>query len=153
LTSTKGGKKILYTANIGDARIVIGRKGKAERLTVDHKASDPEEGKRITDSGGALFNKKIGGTLAVSRAFGDTELKRWGLIAEPYTRKTNVEDGDSHLIVACDGLWDVCGDQEAIDLISSVAPSTSAKQLAGMLLRYALEHGTKDNLTIIVVKL
>jgi len=42
-----GEDRILYTANCGDARIVLNRGGKAIRLTKDHKPNDPEEKKEL----------------------------------------------------------------------------------------------------------
>jgi serine/threonine protein phosphatase PrpC len=35
---TVADKRLLHTANCGDARIVLCRNGQAQRLTVDHKA-------------------------------------------------------------------------------------------------------------------
>jgi serine/threonine protein phosphatase PrpC len=37
---TVADKRLLHTANCGDARIVLCRNGQAQRLTVDHKARD-----------------------------------------------------------------------------------------------------------------
>lgn len=39
--------RTLYTANIGDTRAVISRKGRASRLTIDHKATEPSEIERV----------------------------------------------------------------------------------------------------------
>jgi protein phosphatase PTC1 len=47
----EGSKRMLFTANVGDSRCILVRDGKAIRLTIDHKASLPEEAKRITDAG------------------------------------------------------------------------------------------------------
>lgn len=69
-------KRMLFTANVGDSRAILIRNGKAIRLTVDHKASLPEEAKRITDAGGFIGrNKRVNGVLAISRALGDHMLK------------------------------------------------------------------------------
>ena len=57
-------------------------------LTIDRKASDPEEVARIAESGGFVANGRVQGTLAVSRALGDSQLKAPGrrvLIADPGT--------------------------------------------------------------------
>ena len=56
-----GIRRVLYTANVGDARAVLCRKGKAVRLTYDHKGSDPQEAKRITDAGGFVMNNRVTG--------------------------------------------------------------------------------------------
>lgn len=56
-------RRILYTANAGDARAVLCRGGKAVRLTYDHKGSDRQEAKRITDAGGFVMGGRVNGEL------------------------------------------------------------------------------------------
>lgn len=111
----------LFTANVGDSRAVLCRGGKAVRLTIDHKASLPEEAKRITDAGGFIGrNKRVNGVLAISRALGDHMLKENDVVsAEPFTTDTQLTDEDTHVLLACDGVWDVMTDQEAIDFIQT----------------------------------
>lgn len=55
-------KRVLYTANVGDARTVLCRGGRAIRLTYDHKGTDEHESKRITEKGGFLLNNRVNGT-------------------------------------------------------------------------------------------
>jgi protein phosphatase PTC1 len=43
------------------------------------------------------------GALAVTRAFGDRELKKW-VIAKPHIYITELEETDTHVIIACDGV-------------------------------------------------
>lgn len=79
-TSTQ---KIMFTANCGDARIVLkytilfqfrditsfadslfnnySRKGKAIRLSKDHKADSLEEQKRVESEGGVMLQGKVAG--------------------------------------------------------------------------------------------
>jgi len=139
----------LFTANIGDARIVLSQNGNAVALTKDHKATDPEEIERIQKMGGLMIQGKLGGALAVSRAFGDSELKPWVSI-EPYIQVTKLSATDDLLIIACDGLWDVCTNQEAVDLIKN---DKDPQLMSEKLLKYSLEHGTRDNVSIIVLAL
>lgn len=54
-------KRVLYTANVGDARTVLCRGGKAIRLTYDHKGTDEHESRRITEKGGFLLNNRVNG--------------------------------------------------------------------------------------------
>ena len=97
-------QRVLYTANVGDARIVLCRNGKALRLSYDHKGSDENEGKRITNAGGLILNNRVNGVLAVTRALGDAYMKDL-VTGHPYTTETVIQaDMDEFLILACDGV-------------------------------------------------
>lgn len=97
-------QRVLYTANVGDARIVLCRSGKALRLSYDHKGSDENEGKRITNAGGLVLNNRVNGVLAVTRALGDSYLKDL-VTGHPYTTETVIQpDSDEFIILACDGV-------------------------------------------------
>ena len=94
----------LYTANVGDARIILCRSGKALRLSYDHKGSDENEGKRITNAGGLILNNRVNGVLAVTRALGDTYMKDL-VTGHPYTTETVIQpELDEFIIIACDGV-------------------------------------------------
>ncbi|KAI9003590.1 phosphatase 2C-like domain-containing protein [Gaertneriomyces semiglobifer] len=141
--------RVLYTANVGDARAVLCRDGQAVRLSYDHKGSDPAEAKRVIDTGGFMMNNRVNGVLAVTRSLGDVSMKEW-IIGSPYTTETVLTERDSFLILACDGLWDVCTDQTASDLIRDVEDPQKA---AEMLLEHALENFSTDNLSVLTVRL
>lgn len=64
LTAEKS--RVLYTANVGDARIVLCRNGKALRLSYDHKGSDENEGKRVANAGGLILNNRVNGQLSLT---------------------------------------------------------------------------------------
>ncbi|KAJ2785403.1 phosphatase 2C [Coemansia interrupta] len=147
-------QRTLYCANAGDARAVLSRSGAATRLTYDHKGDDLREIERISESGGYVFNGRVNapltlGILAVTRALGDSSLKQY-VIGNPYTTETILEDSDDVLILACDGLWDVCSDQEAVDLIRTETDPTHASQA---LLDYALSNESMDNITTMVFRI
>jgi len=67
---------MLTIANLGDSRAVIGlQDGSALRITKDHKATDPTEQDRVKAAGGMIYNNRVNGVLAITRALGDYDLK------------------------------------------------------------------------------
>ncbi|KAI3399089.1 hypothetical protein diail_7889 [Diaporthe ilicicola] len=142
-------QRVLYTANVGDARIILCRSGKALRLSYDHKGSDENEGKRISNAGGLILNSRVNGVLAVTRALGDSYMKDL-VTGHPYTTETVIQpDIDEFIIIACDGLWDVCSDQEACDLVRNVQDPGAASKL---LVDHALARFSTDNLSCMIVR-
>ena len=75
-------------------------------MSYDHKASDQAEVSRIKAGGGIVMDGRVGGTLAITRAFGDHSLKKEGVIANPYIKKHVLKISDKFLIIASDGVWD-----------------------------------------------
>ncbi|KAI9867872.1 MAG: Protein phosphatase 2C 1 [Trichoglossum hirsutum] len=142
-------QRVLYTANVGDARIVLCRNGKALRLSYDHKGSDENEGKRVANAGGLILNNRVNGVLAVTRALGDAYMKDL-VTGHPYTTETVIQpEVDEFIILACDGLWDVCSDQEAVDLIRhNHDPQNASKALVD----HALARFSTDNLSCMIVR-
>ncbi|KAL3474149.1 phosphatase 2C-like domain-containing protein [Aspergillus californicus] len=143
-------QRLLYTANVGDARVVLCRNGKALRLSYDHKGSDENEGRRIANAGGLILNNRVNGVLAVTRALGDAYIKDL-VTGHPYTTETVIQpDLDEFIILACDGLWDVCSDQEAVELIRNVSDAQEASKI---LVDHALARFSTDNLSCMVIRL
>ena len=104
LKGTAQRQRVLYTANVGDARIILCRAGKALRLSYDHKGSDENEGKRIANAGGLILNNRVNGVLAVTRALGDSYMKDL-VTGHPYTTETVIQaELDEFIIIACDGV-------------------------------------------------
>jgi len=145
----QGEQKVLYAANAGDARAVLNRNGKALRLSYDHKGSDEGETKRIVDAGGFVVLNRVNGILAVTRSLGDHAMKDY-VIGDPHLTEVKLEPTDTHVIIACDGLWDVASDQEAVDL---VVQETDAQKMSEKLLVHALKNGSTDNISVMVVVL
>jgi len=147
LLRKQGDEKILYAANAGDARAVLNRGGQALRLSYDHKGSDEGETKRIVDAGGFVVLNRVNGILAVTRSLGDHAMKDY-VIGDPHLTEVKLEPTDTHVIIACDGLWDVASDQEAVDL---VIQETDAQKMSEKLLVHALKNGSTDNISVMVV--
>jgi len=141
-------RRVLYVANAGDARGVLCRAGQAVRLTYDHKGSDRQEARRIMDAGGFVMSGRVNGVLAVTRSLGDPSMKEF-VVGAPYTTRTVLGEHDEFLILACDGLWDVVSDQNAVELVRDVHDAQKASE---KLLQYALDHHTTDNVTVLVVR-
>jgi serine/threonine protein phosphatase PrpC len=129
------------------------------RLTVDHGIDALPEVKRIEQAGGFVFRGRVCGLLAITRSLGDQILKQF-ITAQPAVREISVpaDTKDQYfLIVACDGLWDVMTDLEAVNLVVAYCnddPSYDGQkksQAADCLVKESLRRGTSDNVTAVVV--
>lgn len=96
--------------------------GHAYDLSYDRKGGDPEEVARIARAGGFVTNGRVMGSLAVSRALGDLQLKEQGnmklqrvLIPDPELSCFYPTENDEFILIATDGLWDVMTSQAAVD--------------------------------------
>ena len=158
----QGPRRYVYTANCGDARAVLCHDGKAVRLSMDHKATDEPEKRRVESAGGFVVRKRVMGVLAVARAFGDFAFKKF-VTPEPFTSTTKLNAASHFLVIACDGVWDVLEDQEAVDIVrehvrpkapapSGTPPAAAAMRSAGeRIVRESLRRGSTDNVTCLVV--
>eukprot|EP00287_Rhodomonas_sp_CCMP768_P028518 CAMPEP_0202854512 /NCGR_PEP_ID=MMETSP1389-20130828/91040_1 /ASSEMBLY_ACC=CAM_ASM_000865 /TAXON_ID=302021 /ORGANISM="Rhodomonas sp., Strain CCMP768" /LENGTH=466 /DNA_ID=CAMNT_0049533105 /DNA_START=63 /DNA_END=1464 /DNA_ORIENTATION=+ len=170
----------LFVANLGDSRAVLSRGGTAEALSVDHKPDVPSERERIEaldgkvecrgcwrvmgSAGGAAYRG-----LAVSRAFGDVDWKVPVSLVEskPEVKVAQLKPDDEFLVIGCDGVWDVLSNQEAVDLArrhvlpvnadgagpDSGVTERAAEKAAREITVAALERGTMDNVTVVVMAL
>ncbi|KAH7818308.1 putative Protein phosphatase 2C [Monocercomonoides exilis] len=146
----RDGKEVvmIYSANCGDARSVLISGGQSHRLSLDHKPTLPTEIERIEEAGGLVVLGRVSGVLAVSRALGDHVMKQF-VISDPFVSEAEVKEGDAHIVVACDGLWDVVSDETAAGFISSA--KGNCQSIAENLVKYALDLGSTDNISVMVV--
>ncbi|KAG0470699.1 hypothetical protein HPP92_017399 [Vanilla planifolia] len=141
----------LFVANVGDSRAVICRGGKAVAVSRDHKPDRTDERQRIEDAGGFVMwagTWRVGGVLAVSRAFGDRLLKQY-VVADPEIQEEVVDGSLEFLILASDGLWDVVSNEESVAMVK---PIEEPEQAAKALLQEASRRGSADNITCVVVR-
>ncbi|CAL8468810.1 g8351 [Coccomyxa elongata] len=141
----------VVVAHVGDSRAVLSRGGRAIALSEDHKPNRSDERSRIEAAGGVVVwagTWRVGGVLAVSRAFGDRLLKRY-VVATPDVREEKLTSQDDVMILASDGLWDVLTNQEAVSLIKDIL---DAEKAAKRLTDEAYGRGSNDNISCIVLR-
>ena len=146
--------------NTGDSRCVFCIDNVAVCKTKDHKPNWPEEQQRITSLGGKIyydgFDWRIK-DLSVSRAFGDLDAQPF-LTNRPDVSRHRIKKNDKFMILACDGLWDVFDNQDAVNIVLDLCYDIKtgkrkeckinvAKRLADL----AIEKGSTDNVTVTVV--
>lgn len=140
----------LLVANVGDSRVVACRDGSALPLSIDHKPDRSDERQRIEDAGGFVIwagTWRVGGVLAVSRAFGDKLLKQF-VTAEPEIMEQEI-DGVDFIIIASDGLWNVISNKDAVSLVQDMKDTEAASR---RLTEEAFARGSSDNITCLVVR-
>jgi protein phosphatase 2C len=158
------GDRQLYIGNCGDSRAVLCRSGMAIPLTEDHKAARDDETARVEAAGGEVMwwnGERVMGVLAVSRSIGDHYLRPF-VIAQPEVTILSRSAEDELLLLASDGLWDVLSNQEAVSLAQrclrraqqrGASRQTAARVAASVLTRAAIDQGSSDNVTVVVVDL
>lgn len=146
-------KGYLWVINIGDSRAVLNNKnGLSIQLSKDHKPNSPDERMRIEKMGGKIAFDGADWRvkdLSLSRAFGDIDCTPY-VTHLPQIYKHNLSSKDKFVILACDGLWDVVSNQDAVDFIQDLLNKNFKGNFSKMLCEYALAKGSMDNVSIII---
>lgn len=167
--------KQLFCAHTGDSIAVLSRNGSPEKMTAasNHKVDDPVElkrilskGGRVTDGGQRVASPNGRHSLNMSRALGDAEFKSPHrlLTALPDVKHVTLGPGDTTIIVATDGLWDVFTEGDAVQAVepsiqgnitlkaaaSGGAIGDLANNAAEALVRTAQLRGSGDDVTALV---
>ncbi len=160
-----------YIANLGDCRAVLcDKNNNACQLTQDHKPNSTVERSRISKMGGKIyydgFDWRIK-DLSVSRAFGDMDAKPY-VSHIPDIFKYSLRKSDKFIILACDGLWDVLTNNQAISFvlgqielinrnlygekIQNINKKNNSKDnIAKLLAEHAIIKGSTDNISITII--
>lgn len=144
----------LVVGHVGDSRALLCRNGETKKLTTDHTADLKSEKERILKSGGMIKADTLGrylvnGRLAMTRSLGDLDLKPFGVTAQPDTRSLEVKHSrDSFLILTTDGVNFSMNDQEICDAVNTCNDPAEA---AGFVTDQALQFGSEDNATAVIV--
>lgn len=145
-------KLVVHCANCGDTRASLISPMKFKRLSYDHRADDEEEKRRVQNSGGTIINNRVMGALMLSRAFGDFELKSFGVKCEPYYSYTEIDlnEKNQFVILACDGVWDLNTESDFQQLIMFCNDS---EMLCSTIIKNTLRKDAWDNLSVFAIKL
>jgi serine/threonine protein phosphatase PrpC len=145
-------KLVVHCANCGDTRASLISPMKFKRLSYDHRADDEEEKRRVQNSGGTIINNRVMGALMLSRAFGDFELKSFGVKCEPFYSYTEIDlnEKNQFIILACDGVWDLNTEQDFQQLIMFCNDS---EMLCSTIIKNTLRKDAWDNLSVFAIKL
>lgn len=182
---TPEGMKLL-ASNVGDSRILLARGGEAVQLTTDHVPDDEDERARIEAQNpnprmplvrfvGETW--RVGGLLALSRAFGDAYMKGsmqfegissgmddygsgFGVTAEPSQQIVDLGDKDSWVIVCSDGLFsnEARGggggltNQQIVD-VCDASSTKDPEQIAEQLCLAAQAAGSTDDVSVVIMKI
>jgi len=115
------------------------------------KGTDREERDRIQEIGGYVTEQgRVMGDLAVARSLGDSVCQPF-VSSRPFVRTIGLTAEDMFLIIACDGLWDVVSDQEAVQLVLEGVEKGEKDQSSVLLRDYAYMSGSTDNISVAVV--
>jgi protein phosphatase 2C family protein 2/3 len=149
----------LWVANIGDSRCVLLSSGGVTQLSIEHKPSEPTERARIEAATGWVAFGRVMGILAVSRSFGDRDFKSHSaelIISTPSITHRRLTARDEHIILACDGLWDVFSNDEIyrfVQIANEAFPDLTLDQLATDIVTDAIQNRhSRDNVSAILLK-
>ncbi|ORC88070.1 putative protein phosphatase 2C [Trypanosoma theileri] len=165
--------EFITCASVGDSRAVLCRNGEAFPLACDHKPENTEEKARIEAAGGTVSENRVNGQLAMSRAMGDFSYKQQKdldarhqlVIAVPDVIQTAREAGDSFVVLACDGIFDVLTNEEVVELVAiKKSEGKNNTQICEEICRDCLAPASEDtgrisraegtdNMTIMIVDL
>lgn len=148
---------VAYFAHVGDSRALLARNGNFMFATQDHKASREDEKQRIIQAGGFVAAGRYGGPLRVngvievSRALGDHHFDKEKklVIYQPECSAAQLHKKDV-LVLASDGLWDKLSNEQVVAIMNKYFVK-DLNHLAKTLANCAIEEGSLDNITVLVV--
>ena len=100
--------------------------------------------------GGSILNGRLAGNLLITRSLGDFDFKKYGLSSSPDIRELDLGEGEL-FVIASDGVWDVL-DKEWFAKLGVEGTPASLKKTARRVVDQAIQLGSTDNISIILVK-
>lgn len=165
----------VVVANLGDSRAIFIKQDEVKFATNDHTVASKEERARVLKAKGTIRKGMIVTTefrqngwgqkhLAMTRAFGDFGFKSKRrlsskgpvLLSEPEVSSIESLDTYDFFVVASDGLWSVMSNDDVAEFVKQglSGPDCNVASCCRDLFKECLHvRKTKDNLTIIIVKI
>jgi serine/threonine protein phosphatase PrpC len=160
----------LWVANVGDSRAILVKKdGSVVQASEDAKPEIERYKRKIESLGGFVDQGGFGGEkrgplrvnayIAVARAIGDKYLvsqKTGKAVMSPDPKITNYPLNDfkeGHLVLACDGLYEVSTTKEVGEAVKNMANKTTLGNMAMLLVQASIDLGSGDNISVMVIEL
>ena len=142
----------IYCANVGDSKCFYINEKEAIQLSEDHNCKNKEEVNELRNRGVIVFQNRVFGTLALTRSFGDVEFKSEGITATPFINKIFVDKNNvKYIVIASDGIWDIVDNKQLFQIYTELKEKTS-KEFCNNLVNYAMENGSTDNISCVIIK-
>ena len=138
----------IYCANVGDTKAYIIYDKTYKQISNDHKCTNEDERKRITEIRGKIIKNRVMGQLILTRTLGDLYVKQFGVINTPDINVYDINETINYIIIASDGVWDVVD----LDTITNMGKAgKNVGEFCKDIVKLAINKGTKDNVSCIVV--
>ena len=149
----------IWVANVGDSRTILVKDGKATQASEDAKPTIDRYYNKIIKKGGTVEEERVNGDIAVARAIGDKVYTgETGIpLISPNPKITCYSLSDfqgGYLVLACDGLYEAATSNQVGQAIEQMTQEKlTTGEMARRLVVGALNHNSKDNISVIVVHL
>lgn len=145
----------VFTANVGDSKAVLLKHKNEKSFTIqalnwEHKPTDRDEADRIKNEGGSVLKpdvERLGGVLALSRAFGHPWLS--GLSYQPDITVVEISEGeDAYIINCCDGVTETMNELDIEEFFNAQGLLDNPASQLG---KEAYLRGSSDNISVVFV--
>jgi protein phosphatase len=144
VAATLAGNEVIV-AHVGDSRAYLVRDGRCTQITTDHsRVAEMVRMKLLTPEQAATHPARS----MLTRSLGGEPVIHVDLTRHPVGK-------DDLLILCSDGLWDVVGRADLIEVGASIGTSAipTPNDAADQLMDLALKRGASDNITVVVVRI
>ena len=150
----------IIIANVGDSlSLLYGKEIGLRILNDQHRVNNIREKDRLLSEKAIIQNNRVNGMLAITRSFGDCRHKHENgakgsidPIPDVFFHERTVDD--ELLVLGSDGIFDVLSPIDVVKLIKyKLIMTKDLDEAANFIVEKALEHGSNDNVSVIIVVL